>query len=174
MKKIIQFFKAVWLVWRLGPGNVIDLEKKVFLDFLTGLYNRRYLLDIGEREIERAKRYKHIFSIVFIDVNNFKKFNDQRGHREGDRMLKDIAASLKKICRKNDILARLGGDEFVVLLPETDEKSAETLVARIKERNSDPSVSCGIACWGSGSLEELINEADRRMYKDKKSFKKTA
>lgn len=157
------------------------LEKLSTTDALTGLANRRYLLENFTTEYERAKRYKHHLSILLIDVDHFKKVNDTYGHPCGDRVLKKTADILKKTVRSSDLVARYGGEEFVVLLPETD--NAHTLVIAEKLRNEVASntllceestlsitISIGVASYpeiDSSDPMQLLKAADQALYNAK-------
>jgi len=93
-------------------------------DELTNLYNRRYFFERFEKEVERAKRYERILSVIMIDIDHFKNYNDSFGHLMGDGLLKKLARLLENCLRKADVIARYGGEEFFVLLPETDKEQA--------------------------------------------------
>ena len=88
------------------------------LDPLTGIANRRSFFEIGEREVERARRYQHALAVIFLDLDHFKQLNDTRGHKAGDAALLATARALQNTLRTSDHIARIGGDEFAVLLPE--------------------------------------------------------
>jgi len=143
-------------------------------DTLTGLPNRRAFYELGEIEKERSRRYKRPFTALFIDLDNFKTVNDTKGHDEGDRLLKNVAAILHSRLRTTDICGRLGGDEFAVLLPETGEKAAATFAAELRasligamEKHSWPvTFSIGVATFHTTpeSLDELVEKADALMY----------
>ena len=172
MKRIVQFFRALMMILRLGPDKIVELQRQALYDSLTKLYNRRYLESIGSREITRVERYQNPLSMIFIDVNGLKPINDKEGHHEGDQVLKSVACLLTRTCRASDIVVRLGGDEFVVLAIETGKKTIKSLVDRIKhgaQKLPRPiGLSCGIAIWRPGlSLEGLLKEADTNMYRDK-------
>jgi len=98
----------------------VKLEELSIHDPLTGLYNRRKFEDFMRYEIIRSSRHGHRFSMIMIDLDNFKYINDTFGHPVGDLVLKELASLLSQGLRKGDVLARLGGDEFAILLPETD------------------------------------------------------
>lgn len=102
-------------------------------DDLTGLYNRRYFFDRFEKEVERAKRYNRLFSIILMDLDHFKIYNDSHGHLSGDRALQGVSAVLSQTVRKVDIVARYGGEEFVVILPETDKESAAKVAEKLRQ-----------------------------------------
>lgn len=110
------------------------LERQSMIDEMTGLLNRRQLdLEI-EREIERARRYKHPIAGIMIDIDDFKQINDTRGHLMGDVALKKAATAVRDCIRKVDIAGRYGGDEFLVLLPEAIMDGARTVAIRIQEK----------------------------------------
>ena len=153
-------------------------------DFLTGAQNKRYFYELVQMEIDRIQRYRHPFTLVYIDLDNFKKMNDMFGHEMGDEILRTITSQLKSLLRSTDIVARLGGDEFAVLLPFTDQAGAETAVRRVhtqlketvKQKDWLVTVSMGsVTCVARpASLKDLINSADQLMYEVKKSTKNDA
>ncbi len=97
-----------------------QLEKLVYLDGLTGVYNHRFFQGFLDQEIERSKRKQHNLSLIMADVDHFKKFNDRYGHQVGDQILKSICSLIQEHLREYDILSRYGGEELAVVLPETD------------------------------------------------------
>lgn len=109
-----------------------NLEKLTVSDYLTGAYNRRYILERIRQEIVRYNRNKNIFSFVICDIDNFKKVNDIYGHAFGDQVVADTAKCLLDSCREMDVLSRWGGDEFLFLLAETDLNGALIFCERIK------------------------------------------
>jgi len=179
LDSVVRLVRAFIIVYRLGPKNIIDLSEKALSDPLTGVYNRWPLEDLCKREINRAERDHSPFSIVVIDIDGLWEINDTHGHSKGDKVLQELAAVLKSICRKGDYVFRLGGDEFLLLLPNIGEETALKVVDRIKmscrKEGSLLEVSCGIASWQDGSLNhdsiinDLIEEADASMYKEKKA-----
>jgi len=169
LKKIIRFFRAAYAVYQLGVDNIIDLERKALFDQLTGVYNRWFLEEIGEKEISFSKRYSYPLSLVMVDLDRFKQINDTYGHAAGDEALKQVAGFLKGVIRGSDLIFRYGGDEFVLLLPKTSDKEALKLVDRIKELSEAISLpttlSYGIASYCStDSLKEFVKRADDDMY----------
>ena len=165
MKKIIQFFKAVLVVYREGVGAV-------FTDSRAGLYNRRFLEEVGPKMIEWAECYHLSLSIVFLDLDGFREINNIFGRQRGDKILQRTAQLLMDHCRKADILVRWGSDEFLLILPETTDVEAEHLIKEaIRELgNEDIRLSYGVVPWNSeeySSLEEFIKEGDRRLYQHK-------
>jgi diguanylate cyclase (GGDEF)-like protein/PAS domain S-box-containing protein len=146
-----------------------------FHDSLTGLYNRAYF----EEELKRMNTPRYYpLNVIMIDVNGLKAVNDAFGHQQGDQLLKNLAQLLQTTSRKGDILARLGGDEFAIILPNTSLSDTETFCQRLSTaclQNSfkpaylNPNISMGYASQ-DGSLsssEELLREADEKMYQNK-------
>lgn len=129
-----------WIDKSIGYPKLIDVHKfeEIFnqarRDFLTGLYNRQEFEAVIRREIARAKRYGRKVSLLFLDVDSFKKLNDQYGHMSGDSALQYLGKILVEKKRLEDIVARYGGDEFVMLLPDTKKEEALRLADRLRER----------------------------------------
>lgn len=157
-------------------------EQWIYKDDLTGLYNYRYLQIALKNEISRHLRFGQEFSVLFIDLDNFKSVNDRFGHYEGSSILEDLATVLASSVREIDIVVRYGGDEFVVLLIGTDSIQALEIADRIRRKiASTPfslqqtakkislTVSIGIANYPhqSHSSEELLRLADKMMYQSK-------
>jgi len=152
------------------------LEMLAGLDPLTQLPNRRILKERLEQEFARASRYKRPLSCMMIDVDHFKRVNDDRGHLVGDEVLIRVASTIASTIRKSDLAGRYGGEEFLVIAPETADKGAVTLAERIREtvatgaRESSSlpavTVSIGVATTelGVGSAQELIGRADKALY----------
>lgn len=109
-----------------------QLERMAVTDPLTGLPNRRVLMDVLRREVERNLRHRHGLSVLILDVDHFKDVNDRYGHAAGDSVLQQVAALSARTVRGSDTLARYGGEEFVVVAPETDEAQARQLAERIR------------------------------------------
>lgn len=109
-------------------------RQRAITDSLTGLFNHGYLQELIEREVKRAERYRKPFSLLMIDLDNFKEVNDRFGHQRGDKLLRQVATILRNSCRDSDHVARYGGDEFMVLLPETSNEDARRLAQRITAR----------------------------------------
>jgi len=168
---------------RLGPAlanlKLRDAMRVLALsDSLTGLYNRRYLEDALNRELHRAERSKKPFSIIMIDIDHFKRFNDTFGHDAGDFVLSAIARALMKNVRPTDIVCRYGGEELAVVLAETDLQNgverAERLRVTIRETNlrhrgqtlPAPSASFGVATYPQHgtSVAEVLKAADAALY----------
>lgn len=143
-------------------------------DDLTGCFNKRTGIKELEREVNRARRYNHKFSIMMIDLDNFKSINDTYGHLEGDRVLVDFAQKAKAAIRETDQLSRFGGDEFLIILPNTSLNEAKLSSERIHQSARHSSrqwtVSIGVAEWGgkNDSLDALLTRADKSLYLSKK------
>ena len=150
-------------------------------DYLTGVANKRSFTELTDFEIKRFARYGHIFSVAYIDIDNFKQVNDQYGHNAGDELLKTVADGIKNKIRETDLAARLGGDEFVVFLPETGSEDAEAVISKIiqglsgeMEKNKwQVTFSIGLATFlkPPRTVEEIIAKADSLMYSAKTSGK---
>jgi len=156
------------------------IPKDVFLDDLTGVYNRRYLLHWIDGEIKKSRRYRLPFSIVLLDLDDFKEVNDVHGHLKGDLILKLFAQYLKGTLREADIITRYGGDEFIALLPNTPREQAQIVAERIIDQAKRQSfsgiklsASAGIATFpiDGETWEELFRVADRRLYSAKRKGK---
>jgi diguanylate cyclase (GGDEF)-like protein len=155
-----------------------ELESQANTDPLTGLGNLRALQRQLATLLDVHKRYQHPFAVLLLDIDGLKRINDSHGHPAGDRVLMQVAMSLRRSIRSVDTAARIGGDEFCVLLPEQDLKSAAKLAARlataIEEEVAAPgepkiSVSIGVAASPEhgDEAEALIDTADRAMYRAK-------
>lgn len=157
------------------------LYQKTKYDELTNLYNASYLREAVDMEIQRAERYGSLFSIIFMDVDDFKKVNDRFGHLVGSRVLIEIARILQKNLRKIDIITRYGGDEYVIILPQTSREISVTVAERMRKTieknifldqagyNITLTASFGVASYpdNAKSKEELLNIADNAMYHGK-------
>ncbi len=139
-------------------------------DGLTGLFNQRYFYQALEGEMKRADRLQRILSLVLIDVDDFKKYNDLHGHLEGDEALVRIASCISGACRRDvDRAFRYGGDEFVIILPEADRTTAETVSARVcallGEEHLGLTLSIGVTELAPRkNLKDAVREADQAMY----------
>jgi len=145
-------------------------------DCLTNCYNRRFFMQKLEEEIERAKRNGNKFSLIMLDIDQFKSINDRFGHNAGDLVLKSMAEMIKNRIRKIDTLARWGGEEFVLLLPDTPVENAARLAEELRESLSRMDIqgvgrvtaSFGVAGYCPGdSVDSLVNKADNMMYEAK-------
>jgi len=159
------------------------LEKSLITDELTGLYNKRFFQEAFYREVQRAKRYRADLSLMFVDIDNFKKWNDLKGHPFGDEILRRVADIIKEYMREVDYPCRFGGDEFVVILPETRGSRAVIAAERLREGiakvNFAPdnecylTVSAGIASYGIDGTtpEEITENADTALRRAKNDGK---
>jgi diguanylate cyclase (GGDEF)-like protein len=154
-----------------------ELAAAARTDSLTGLANRRELEERFGSELERATRGGRPLSIIVLDLDWFKEFNDRFGHAAGDRALHQLGAALKRATRTSDIVARLGGEEFAVLAPETDELEGRQLADRLRaevrasfaRQPEKMTVSCGVATFPVHGITagELLHAADRALYEAK-------
>ncbi|HEX7022148.1 MAG TPA: GGDEF domain-containing protein, partial [Trueperaceae bacterium] len=145
-------------------------------DALTGLPNRRQMEVLIESEIRRAERYSRPFCVVLIDIDNFKHFNDTFGHEVGDKVLAQMAHTVRHALRQSDTFGRWGGEEFILLVPETDVQGSLQLAEQIRlrvlaqqfPRNQTVTISCGIAAFRPGDgVQRLVNRADSALYRAK-------
>lgn len=157
-----------------------NLQRMSMHDDLTDLYTRRYFFETSKRECNSAKRYNKIFSLIMLDVDCFKYFNDAHGHRIGDEILKKIAWCLKTTVRQIDVVARYGGEEFTILLPGTDKEGATIIAEKIRalvEKDSGImtdtntyiegiTITAGVATYPDDGeeLEEILEKADKYLY----------
>lgn len=150
-------------------------------DSLTGAANSRYFYDLLEREIARNRRYKHPFTVSYIDLDNFKQVNDLFGHSEGDAVLRSMIECIQQHIRKCDVIGRMGGDEFALLFPETDSAVAKSVLSKVQKTlledmkvNGWPvTFSIGtLTCRGGAETpDEVIRVADALMYEVKHNGK---
>lgn len=156
------------------------------IDSLTDVFSRSFLRDLLEGEIARAERNKRPLGVIMCDLNDFKKVNDRYGHLMGDYVLAQMAGILKSCVRGSDFVVRYGGDEFLVILSETDEPGSEIVKGRIYQKVDEwdrtnrigdlpIGLSLGLYLHIPGqSAEQLVAEADARMYAEKRAAKRTA
>ncbi len=168
----------------LERSNVV-LKEQSIVDELTGQYNRRHALLELEKELERARRYKHTLAGIMIDVDDFKKFNDKYGHLVGDYILKEVTHVFDHCIRTIDVLGRYGGDEFIIILPEATPDTATIVADRIKkaihehpfEHKKKPlkvTVSIGVHYFEDLSKmdkADFIDKIDQALYKAKQAGK---
>ena len=178
--RLIVFLFVVLLMGTLK--NALDTQKKIArTDILTGMANRLAFFETADMEIRKARRFDDPVSIVYIDIDNFKRVNDTQGHAEGDRLLKKAAETIMHNIREIDLAARIGGDEIGLLLVKTDITGAVTLAEKLKDRldaqmqqqNWPVTFSMGVATFPriQASVGDMMNVADRLMYFAKKQGK---
>ncbi|MCF6149158.1 MAG: diguanylate cyclase [Candidatus Kuenenia sp.] len=158
-----------------------ELHEITLFDELTGLRNRRGFFLIAEQQLKIAKRKKQPVLLIMIDVDGLKYINDTYGHKEGDVMLKELAAIIKKMFRESDVVARIGGDEFIVFSVESEENDADDLERRFQDNIDDFNSRTGypfqlMASIGkffckvgeNSTIDELLDKADKIMYEKKR------
>ena len=159
------------------------LDNLASIDGLTGVYNHRYFQMALEQEINRAVRHETYLSILFADIDYFKKFNDAYGHQVGDFVLTEFAATLRENLREYDTLARYGGEEFVVILPETNTEEALVVAEKLRSaieakvfkdarKQYHVAASFGQTCCKPSTEDnfdknEFISQADQALYEAK-------
>lgn len=190
---IIFFFGAIFVLlvcllayrttWELK--RVVELEQESITDPLLGIFNRRHLDRRLQEEVLRCQRYNLLLAVLLVDIDHFKQVNDTWGHQIGDLVLKHISRIFVDALRQTDMVARFGGEEFVMLLPHTPEPEAYALAERLRktversplilgidgnQKEIPITISIGSACLspGSDSAFELLERADKAMYRAKK------
>jgi two-component system, cell cycle response regulator len=172
----------------LAGGNVEaeyheEIYRLTIIDALTQIYNQRYLMEFLEREVLRTSRHGRPLSILIFDIDRFKSINDEMGHLVGDYTLRELAACVRKMVRREDLFSRYGGEEFVVVLVETNHKQALEAAERIRalvekhtfrfeQQSFNLTISVGVAecpTDGSATCIELIKKADENLYEAKRN-----
>jgi diguanylate cyclase (GGDEF)-like protein len=162
------------VAWRWLSANALLMEQLTQLareDSLTGVANRRTLDERLPQEMARAGRHRYALTVVMIDLDHFKRFNDRRGHAAGDALLRNAAQAWQRQLRPSDLLARYGGEEFTLVLPACDEEQAERMVERLQPLMPErQTFSAGIATWnGMDAAQELLAAADRALLQAKRA-----
>lgn len=177
--------EIVTLVILNNVTNLIEKTKKLeelcTIDELTGVFNRRFILEKLQTEIEISKRYRSPLSIIILDIDNFKDINDSLGHLTGDKVLIKTTETIRKSLRESDNFGRIGGEEFIIVLPNTDLEKAYMCGERIRinissqnfeEHSDNITVSGGVACYTDNeSMEDFFKRADMLLYKAKRTGK---
>ncbi|MBI9097494.1 MAG: GGDEF domain-containing protein [Spirochaetaceae bacterium] len=180
-KQEIDYIDKLMKFTSVGIQNNIHYEHSV-KDSKTGLYNHNFFVSRTNEELARCRRNKQSFSLIVMDIDNFKSFNDRYGHLAGDEVILCLADRLKHTLREGDILSRFGGEEFTVLLPETERKEAYTTAERLRTEVEKMEVfynditlkitiSLGVSTydWVENLTEKtMIERADEALYKSKK------
>src|SRR3989338_933197 len=148
----------------------------VVLDGLTGLYNRRYFNELMTLEFSKLNRSQDTLSLLMIDVDNFKKYNDTNGHPAGDKLLKDAAQVFNSAVRDVDSVCRYGGEEFAVLLPQASKEEAALVAERLRAQvnlylGATVSIGIGSAPADAQEAQALIDKADAALYQAKQTGK---
>lgn len=158
-----------------------ELELLAHTDSLTGLYNRRRMLELLEQQTAMFSRNQSLFTLIFVDIDHFKRFNDNHGHSCGDHVLTETASLMKKNLRKGDVLARWGGEEFLIMLPDTDINGARIMAEKIRKvvenehfvidgENFSVTMTFGLAQHVlGGPIEETLKRADNALYDGKEA-----
>lgn len=164
--------------------RALKLEEIAITDPLTQIYNRRFLYEAAEKEIERAKRSGSSLAVLIFDIDHFKNINDTYGHLTGDQVLINLVNLCQHNIRSMDYLARFGGDEFIILMPDTDSRSALETAERLREMVAEKpmttsentevpvTISMGISNWTYDSplnIKALLNQADKALYQSKEA-----
>jgi diguanylate cyclase (GGDEF)-like protein len=168
-----------WFLLKLVQGQK-HLLRVSRVDDLTGVINRRRLIELGESMFFITHQEQKNFSVLMIDIDNFKAINDELGHKMGDKVLKDIAGLANEIMRENDCFGRFGGEEFICLLPETSSEVAFEIAERLRLTIQDQTrlskvgqqvtVSIGVSSYKTDNTEsftQLLKNADVMMYQAK-------
>jgi len=165
-------------------GNLLAYQKTEALaltDELTRLYNFRFLKTALRREMERASRYSQVFSIIMVDVDHLKRYNDLHGHLKGSELLRQLASILSRSSRAIDLVAKYGGDEFLIILPQTHLEGASTMANRIRKAvaetrfpHAEPgylTISIGVASYPrhGDTVNRLVAAADAALFRAKRA-----
>ena len=173
------------VMWDVSERKAMieKIRQQANFDHLTGLCNRRYFMDLAERELERARRYEKPLAVLGIDIDFFKNINDTHGHKMGDLALQKFAETCRDVVRQTDLVGRLGGEEFAVMLPDTSFERAREIAERLRKRIEESelhlpdgetvlryTVSIGLAHLPAGQaaeVDQLLQRADAALYEAK-------
>lgn len=158
----------------------VELHEISITDSLTGLYNRKHLMETLDKEVSRSQRHSRSFSLLVIDIDHFKKYNDTYGHLAGDEVLSKLASVFKESIRSSDYAARYGGEEFIIMLPEIGPEQGVEAAERIRHKVAEEifsgdgesikvTISVGVACYPKNGedAESVIRNADAALYEAK-------
>ena len=178
--RLVIFMFVVFIIAKYKQ-ILANQKDMAMIDPLTGIANRRAFFIFARTEIDRSRRYSHPFSVMVIDIDDFKSINDQFGHHTGDRLLIAVVETIRHHVRAIDIVSRFGGDEFVVLLGKTGDQSASLIAHKLqnqllktmKNQQWQVTFSIGVATYHSTpeTVEETIRAADQLMYEVKHNGK---
>ena len=172
-----------FILWNLYFGSTIILSLTVYrinvrilkasqTDTLTGLYNRGFAEKTLSIQFNLSKRLSTSLSLIYLDIDDFKTINDSYGHHQGDKILCEVADSLRLVSRKSDIVSRWGGDEFVIILPAIDLAHAQKFIERLLENIINVEISCGLVeLQENENIGQFLTRADQSMYKIKNKKK---
>jgi diguanylate cyclase (GGDEF)-like protein/PAS domain S-box-containing protein len=190
LKERDQYARELLAMKDLYKGKLKEIEimreEAIFLsqiDDLTGIYNHRFFIQQLTREVDRQKRYPAPLSLLMIDIDYFKNYNDGNGHLVGDQALKAISLLIQRAVRQTDIVARYGGEEFAAILVNAGKEGAREIAERVRrtvagvrfpnessQPNGDLTVSVGVAIFArSWTIADLIREADNALYRAKRA-----
>lgn len=162
--------------------DAYELESRLArTDALTGITNWRSFHEMLTIEIQRAQRYPYPITLAYLDIDNFKRVNDQQGHNQGDRLLKGVAQTLSTGIRNTDIVSRIGGDEFIIMMPYTNRSQAEQVLPRVHQNlisfidkhHFPVGFSVGVVTfeYPSTTVDDMVSVADSVMYQAKQNGK---
>lgn len=183
---IVPVFAGLVVGYLMARNKVLQLQLSTLAntDKLTGAYNRQYFDHRLEEEIDRAKRYKFPLSLIYLDLDHFKRVNDQYGHKTGDSVLIDFSTISQKVIRDSDIFTRFGGEEFIILAQMADSESAMRLYQRLQQAVAEHSFemvshitfSAGIAELDleTDDIESILDRADKALYSAKENGRNQA
>ena len=157
-----------------------ELRELSTIDSLTGLYNRRFFETYTANLINQCNRFDEIFSIILVDIDNFKNINDNLGHQEGDAVLVNIARLFREHTRRSEVISRFGGEEFVILCPHHELDSVQILAEKLRllvetaplSNKTEVTISSGVSTYQPGkSIDDLFRESDEALYRAKTTGK---
>jgi len=173
---ILPLCSYIITTWKQREAELELLSKT---DALTGVANRRHVIELLEHELRQARRYDRELSLAMVDLDHFKRVNDDHGHQTGDKVLIAAVDAIRRSVRDSDVIGRYGGEEFLLLLPNTDEHGASEVAERCRRLISQARVgtigitaSLGVASYPNAaidSVDDLIHSADEALYRAKES-----
>jgi diguanylate cyclase (GGDEF)-like protein len=177
MALVILLLAVLSSIGRLQARYALAMEVAANTDALTGLSNRRHLMQVVDEEIVRAQRYQRDLALIFFDIDHFKRVNDSHGHEVGDRVLEGLRDLFRAHMRQVDTLGRWGGEEFMVLTPEMNEEQAAALADRLRQVVEEHAFAEGVrltasfgvsALTAGDSVADLTRRADAALYRAKR------